>query len=225
MRTLIEAAVETLEGSLAAVREGAGRLELCADLVSGGVTPDPELLRAVRAAVVVPVAVMIRPRAGDFNYDPAERRVMLEQIQIAKAAGAESVVLGVLTAVGLVDEEWTVRLSAAARPLRVVFHRAVDATPDLEASVQVLARLGVDRVLTSGGAPSAERGLAQLGRLVQQFGRRIGILPGGQVRAENAGRIVQRLGVSEIHVGYPTGAEAGRIAAVRSALGDSVEKS
>jgi copper homeostasis protein len=223
LRVLIEAAVETLEGSVEAVREGADRLELCADLAAGGLTPDPELVRAVRAAVNVPVIIMIRPRPGDFNYGPQERRGMLDQIQLAKAAGAQGVVFGVLTPVGLVDEEWTAQLTAAAHPLSATFHRAVDATPDLEASVDVLARLGVNRVLTSGGAATAEQGLRQLGRLVHQFGRRIGILPGGQVRAENAGRIVRRLGVSEIHVGYPTGAEAGRIATVRSALGGRVE--
>jgi copper homeostasis protein len=223
VRILIEAAVETLEGSVEAVREGAGRLELCADLATGGLTPDPELIRAVRAAVHVPVSVMIRPRPGDFIYRPEERRAMLDQIQLAKAAGAQGLVFGVLTAAGLIDEGWTVRLTAAARPLSVTFHRAVDATPDLLASVEALARLGVNRVLTSGGAPSAEQGLRQLGRLVHQFGRRIGILPGGRVRAENAGQIVRRLGVSEIHVGYPTGAETGRIAAVRLVLGGRVE--
>lgn len=143
---------------------------------------------------------------------------MLWDIAEARRAGADGVVIGLLDRKGSVELEWTARLAQAARPLAVTFHRAVDGTPDVGASIEALARLGIDRVLTSGGAPSAVEGLGTLTRLVREAGSRIGILPGGRVRGENAARIVQATGAREIHVGFPAGAEPGRVALVAAAL-------
>jgi copper homeostasis protein len=143
---------------------------------------------------------------------------MLWDIAEAKWAGADGVVIGLLDRGGLVDREWTARLAAAASPLEVTFHRAVDGTPDVVASVETLAALGIDRVLTSGGASTAGEGVDVLGRLIRSVGSRIGILPGGQVRSNNAVRIIQATGAREIHVGFPAGAEPGRVAGIAAAL-------
>jgi copper homeostasis protein len=215
---LVEAAVDTIAGAVAAEREGAGRLELCADLPRGGVTPSAGLLRAIRARMDLPIHVMIRPRPGDFLFTAPECEAMRWDIAEARRAGADGIVLGLLTRDGWIEREWTAKLTAEARPMSVTFHRAVDATPDVAVAIEVLASLGIDRVLTSGGATTALQGAAMLKRLIQAFGARMGILPGGQVRAANAAEIVRATGARELHVGFPGEAEAGRIAEVASAL-------
>jgi copper homeostasis protein len=215
---LVEAAVETLDGAILAEREGAGRLEVCGDLAGGGITPGPGLLRVTRAAVEIPLMVMIRPRPGSFQFSPGECEAMLADIAQARRAGADGVVIGVLGSDGCIEAQWTARLVDAARPLPVTFHRAFDRTPDLEASLLLLAELGVSRILTSGGGATAMEGRERLRRLVQLAQDRIGVLPGGGVRATNAGAIALATGVSELHVGFPMDATPGRIREVLAAL-------
>jgi copper homeostasis protein len=216
---LIEAAVESLAGAVEAEREGAGRLELCADLPRGGTTPGPGLLRSVRNRLEIPIFVMIRPRPGAFHFSSEECESMLWDIAEAKRSGADGVVIGVLEENGAVDRDWTARLAEAARPLPVTFHRAVDRTPDVAASIELLASIGIDRVLTAAGPASAIDGVQGLAALIRSAGRRIGILPGGGVRAGHAAEIVRVTGAKELHVGYPAGVEPGRIAEVLKALG------
>ena len=190
MTLLIEAAVESLDAARAAARGGAHRLELCTDLAHGGTTPDLNLLQA---QLPIPAFVLVRPRAGDFAYTDAEHRTMLEQIARAKSAGAHGIVTGDLSL------DRTRDLIAAARPLPVTFHRAFDVFPDPSDALERLIGLGVERVLTSGGAPTAPEGAAQIRRLVVQAKGRIGILPGGGIDATNVVRLVRETGVNEVH--------------------------
>ena len=195
---LVEAAVESLAAALAAAEGGARRIDLCADLAHGGITPDIELLRDSVSRLPIPVFVLVRPRAGDFVYADAEHRTMLEQIRQAKGAGARGIVTGALTAQREIDQNRTAELIAAARPLPVTFHRAFDECPDLSRALEILIQLGIARVLTSGGARTAADGVDQIGRLVKQAQGRIEIMPGGGIDAGNARQIVQT-GVREIH--------------------------
>jgi len=196
---LVEAAVESLAAALAAAAGGAHRVELCTDLAHGGTTPDVELLRACRARLSIPVFVLIRPRAGDFVYTDAEHRTTLEQIRQAKDTGAHGIVTGALTASREIAGEQTAPLIAAARPLPVTFHRAFDVCADLSAALESLIRLGVERVLTSGGAPTAPEGAGRIDRLVVQAGGRIEILAGGGIDEKNVARLVRESGVREVH--------------------------
>lgn len=211
---VVEAAVETLSDARRAVEEGAGRLELCANLGVGGTTPSVELLREVKAAVSVPVMVMIRPRGGDFIYRDSELNQMLRSIEEVRNNGADGVVFGPLTKVGQIDEVQLTLLRRAADSMETVFHRAIDGVGDVPNAVAILADHGVTRVLTAGGVSTAEAGIPVIAALVKQLGRRVQILPGGGVRAGNAGRIVQETAVTQLHVGYPRGTMAGRISDV-----------
>jgi len=201
---LIEACVEHPGSAVAAVMAGAGRLELCAALSDGGMTPSAGMIRVVRAAVAVPVHVLIRPRVGDYVFDPTELDVMVADILEARRGGVDGVVIGALTGARTVDRDAVARLVSAAGPLGVTFHRAVDQTADIVGAVETLAKLGVQRVLTSGGAATAEQGIPTLRRLVQLFGGRVTILAGGRVRSGNAARIVRETGVRELHLGPRT---------------------
>jgi copper homeostasis protein len=194
----LEGFVTSLETARAAEAAGADRLELCGP-GEGGVTPSPDLLAAVLAAVRVPVHVMIRPRAGDFTYVPDELAAMHEAIDRAKAAGAAGVVFGVLRANHALDVDAMRALVARARPLRVGCHRAFDRTPDPDAALEALLELGVDLVLTSGHASTALEGAAVLARHVRRAGDWITILAGGAVRAENVRAVVAATGVREVH--------------------------
>jgi copper homeostasis protein len=199
--TTLEVCVQTVGSAVAAWASGAERLELCADLPEGGVTPSAGLLRAVRSRVELPIHVLIRPRAGDFVYDDGDIEAMLLDIREARRSGADGVVVGALTPENAVDPQVTARLVSEARPLAVTFHRAVDRTPDLGAAVATLVELGIERVLTSGGAETAEQGIPSLATLVRRFGAGITIVAGGKVRAGNVVRVVRETGVPELHLG------------------------
>ena len=198
---LVEACVATVASALAAESAGAGRLELCGGLVEGGITPSTGMLTRVRERVALPVHVLIRPRGGDFLFDGDEIELMLRDIATARTAGAEGVVIGALDREGRIDTGLTRRLTDAARPMSVTFHRAFDLARDPAEALDTLIGLGIERLLTSGQAMSALRGAATIAALVRQAGGRIAIMAGGGINEANAARIVQETGVTEIHVG------------------------
>jgi copper homeostasis protein len=197
---IVEACVDSVASSLAAERGGAHRLELCDALFDGGTTPSAGMIAACKAAVSIPVFVMIRPRGGGFVYSDEERDVMRRDIVVARELGADGIVIGGLLSDGAVDIEIVKFLMDAAHELPVTFHRAFDFTPSLEASLESLAGAGVHRVLTSGGAPTAAEGVTVLGDLVRQAGSRLIVVAGGGIRENNVRSLVSLSGVTEIHV-------------------------
>lgn len=196
---LIEAAVESLDAALAAAEGGAHRVELCADLANGGTTPPIDLIQKCRHRLTIPVFVLVRPRAGDFVYTDAEHETTLQQLRRAKNAGAQGIVTGELTDGRRIAEGRTLGLLEAARPLPLTFHRAFDDCLELGAALESLIRLGVNRVLTSGGARTAADGADRIERLVTQAKGRIEILAGGGIHADNVTHLVRVSGVREIH--------------------------
>jgi len=196
---LVEGCVDTIGSVKAALAGGAGRLELCADRGSGGITPSEGLITVARDISAVSLAVMVRPRPGDFVYDDEEFEIMRRDVMHCRELGVEAVVLGLLTTGGEVDIPRTSALTALARPMDVVFHRAFDRTPDADRALDALIGMGIDRVLTSGHGTTALDGVEELARLVQRAAGRIAILAGGGVRPDNARAIVERSGVLEVH--------------------------
>ena len=130
MSYLIESCCPSLEHVRRAVQAGTGRIELCEDLSSGGITPSEELIRkALAAAGDIPIHVLIRPRAGEFVYSEAEIAQMVESIRLCKRLGVSGVVIGALTPEGEVDVPQMRRLLKVARPLHLTFHRAFQLAP------------------------------------------------------------------------------------------------
>lgn len=196
---VVEISVESVEAALAAEAGGAQRLELCSALREGGVTPSLGLLRTTRARTSLSLQVLIRPRSGDFLYTDEEFAVMRDDIALAAREGADGVVFGLLTVAGDVDVERTRVLTTLARPMQVTFHRAIDMTRNLDSALPDVIRCGCDRVLTSGGAPTALLGRAQLRSFVQAAGDQITILAGGGVRPSNVAELAQATGINEFH--------------------------
>lgn len=195
---IVEAYVDRLDTALTAATHGAGRLELCGP-GEGGLTPSPGLLCAVLDAVRIPVHAMVRPRTGDFVYSAGEFAAMREGVAMAKDAGAAGVVFGITHADGTLDVARMAELVALARPMRVGIHRAFDRAPDPDVALDQVIALGIDVVLTSGHAESAEQGIPTLARLVTRASGRTVILAGGGVRAPNVRRIICETGVHEVH--------------------------
>jgi copper homeostasis protein len=196
---LREICVHSIDGVRAAKAAGADRVELCADLLEGGITPSLGMIRGARAVGGIRVHVIVRPRGGDFLYDDDEFAAMEADIDAAKAEGADGVVIGMLAADGTIDRARTATLIARARPISVTFHRAFDMTPDPFAALDTLIELGIDRVLTSGQEESVLEGLPLLIELTKRAGDRIVIMPGGGITARNIGRIIAALRPKEIH--------------------------
>ena len=200
----IEVCVDSVASAVAAGRGGAQRVELCSDLLEGGVTPSVGLLEAVRSKLSIGVHPIIRPRPGDFCYSEEEFEILRRDIEVAKNAGADGVVLGILDAAGNVDVRRMRQLVELARPLSVTFHRAFDMTADLIRALDDVCSTGADRLLTSGGEQSCLQGVDTLAQLVKAARGRITIMAGGGIGHNNATTIIERTGVSEIHVGLAT---------------------
>ena len=198
---VLEVAVDSLPRALAAERAGTHRLELCADLSVGGLTPGMELLRQVRSALRIPIHAMVRPRAGNFVYSDAEFAQMRGTIQAFKEEQIRGIVLGVLLPNGSVDTRRTSELVALAAPMQVTFHRAFDETHDLSAALEDVVRTRAHRILTSGGAADALTGASVLRSLFQQAGERITILPGGGLHPGNIAAVARATGARELHTG------------------------
>jgi copper homeostasis protein len=196
---LLEVCVETLPEAIQAVIAGANRLEVCAGMSESGTTPSIGLVSAILERVNVPVFAMIRPRGGDFTYDENELDVMHRDIEAVKLAGVHGVVSGVLEAGGFIDRDATLALVDAAAPLPLTFHRAFDLVPELESALAVLRRIGVRRILTSGGASSARVGADAISKLGRQTGDSLTLIAGGGVRAAHVCELVQVSGVREVH--------------------------
>jgi copper homeostasis protein len=198
---LLEISVETLEAALAAERGGADRIELCADLSVGGVTPSVKLIGTVREQLQIPVFVMIRPRGGDFVYSDAEFAAMKSAIASAKKLRMDGVVLGILGQDRRVDVHRTGELIELARPLPTTFHRALDESADIRQGLKNVIQTGAERILTSGGAKTAPEGAGTLAELVAAARDCVTIVPGAGINASNIARLAEQTGAREFHSG------------------------
>lgn len=166
MAGLLEVCVDSLASARAAIAGGADRLELCNALSIGGLTPYTELLRQIREKSGIPVRCLMRPRAGDFLYTPEEIRMMAAQIEQLRKAGADGFVIGCLDPEGNLDGRAMAPLLQAAQGCGLTLHRCIDVSRDLKKTYLDAKALGIDTVLTSGGAASCKLGKDTIGSLL-----------------------------------------------------------
>jgi copper homeostasis protein len=195
-RIKLEVCACSPEDCLTAKRGGADRVELTCALMLGGLTPSLGALREARAAVLIPIIAMIRPRQGGFCYSASEFKVMQRDAEIALAEGADGIAFGILTASGAVDPERCSQLAKLAGKRQTVFHRAFDVTPDPLAALDQLIDLGITRVMTSGQEASAYNGTANIAKYIQHAAGRIEVLPAGGINRFTVADVVQRTGAS-----------------------------
>jgi copper homeostasis protein len=198
-RAFLEVSAEGVDGLLVAQENGADRVELCASVLEGGITPSIGIVREALRRARVPVFVIVRPRGGDFLYSDAEFASMRDDVIALKELGVPGIVTGCLTAGGEVDAERTAELLRLARPMSFTFHRAFDMVCDPLAALETLAGLGVDRVLTSGQRANAIDGLENLKQLAALANGRIIVMPCGKLRADTIGQVCRETGLWEVH--------------------------
>lgn len=194
---LLEVCVDDALGLAEAVAGGADRVELCAALGIGGLTPTPGLIEAA-ASSPVPVYPMIRPRPGSFVFDAAELATMRADIRFSRAAGLPGVVMGASLPDGRLDAAVLADLVAEAHGLDLTLHRCIDLAPDIDEAVETALSLGFRRILSSGGATQAHLGLPRLRRMVALAAGRLTVMPGSGI-SPATWPLLKDLGVTEVH--------------------------
>jgi copper homeostasis protein len=196
---LVEIATSDFITTAAAVDGGAQRIELCANLAEGGVTPSQGTIRQCREKFQTLIYPIIRPRGGDFLYTNDEFRIMLQDVQFCKQLGCDGVVIGLLNEDGSIDLKRTAALVEAAYPLGVTFHRAFDRCRDPFEALEQLITIGCERILTSGQKPSAPDAIELIASLNKTADDRIIIMPGSGVRKDNVKELADKTGCLEFH--------------------------
>jgi copper homeostasis protein len=199
MKISVEVVAYSIESAMHAQQGGADRVELCDNPAEGGTTPSLGVMEIVRQALSIDVFAMIRPRGGDFVYSAYEYHAMKRDIEMAKRASLDGVVLGILKPDGRIDTERCRKLIEAARPLQVTCHRAFDFTRDAFEALDDCIAAGFNRILTSGRQPTALEGADVIRRLVQRSHGRISIMAGAGIRAAHVAEVIRATGVTEVH--------------------------
>jgi len=196
---IIEIATTDFITTKSAVEGGADRIELCAALTEGGITPSYGTIIKCREAFDVQIFPIIRNRSGDFLYTDDEFEIMMHDVKLCKQIGCDGVVIGVLHKDGSIDIQRTAKLVETAYPLEVTFHRAFDRCKDPFEALEQLIKIGCQRILTSGQQPTAPQGVELIAQLVKAADERIIIMPGSGVRKENIKELQQKTGAIEFH--------------------------
>ena len=204
MAPIVEISCASVDDAVAAERGGAARIELCSALSLGGLTPSLGTLIATLRRVRIPVATMLRPRAGGFCFSAAEFETMQRDCELFLHNGANGVVFGILRDNGSVDLERCARLRATAGGTTAVFHRAFDVTLEPLRALDELIELGFTRVLTSGQKPTALEGAELIRQLIDRARGRIEILPGAGVRPKNVAALIAQTGCTQVHLSART---------------------
>jgi len=194
----VEICLETVQSLRAARDAGADRVELCASLAVGGLTPSPGMMRFA-AELGMPVRVLLRPRGGTFTYDADEIAVIERDITAVRGFGLGGVVIGAAHPDGRLDRDRLARLIDQCDGLGRTLHRVFDLTPDPFEALELAIELGFDRILTSGQQPTAAEGAPLLARLVAAADGRITILAACGIDADNVGELIRATAVTEVH--------------------------
>ncbi|MFI1651627.1 copper homeostasis protein CutC [Streptomyces avidinii] len=159
-RALLEVIALDVEDAVAAQAGGADRLELVTDMAADGLTPPRETFAAIRAAVGIPLRVMLRRTDGFAAGDVSD---LVRAARELRAEGAQEFVLGFLHADGTPDLAAVEAVVAELEGCPWTFHRAIDRAADRDQLRKTLADVpGLDTYLTAGSPTGVEAGLPVL---------------------------------------------------------------
>lgn len=199
MKYELEVIAFNIESCITAEKNGASRIELCANPSEGGITPSAGMIAEARKSTSIQLFPIIRPRGGDFLYSDQEFNAMMYDIETCWNLGCDGVVIGMLTKEGNVDIKRCAQLIENAVDMSVTFHRAFDRVSDPLLALEQIIELGCKRILTSGLKPTVMEGIDMLKQLVQHAGSRITIMPGSGVRSNNIIQLAEMTGANAFH--------------------------
>ena len=197
---ILETCVDCVESALAAEKGGASRVELCSDLVIGGVSPSLPLFRQIRKYTNLKIRVLLRPRYGDYCFSSYECDEMKEEVEMFRDEGADGVVVGALNSDGTLNTTELSRLKKAAGNMEIALHRAFDVCLDPINGLEEMIDLGYDTILTSGQEPTAWEGRDMLKTLHEKSRGRIEILAAGGICRDVIEKLVPYTGISSYHM-------------------------
>ncbi|MFR7592178.1 MAG: copper homeostasis protein CutC [Longibaculum sp.] len=201
MERIVEICCGSYEDALNAYRGGASRIELNCGLHLGGLTPSLSTLILTKQNTDLKVITMIRPRGAGFCYSDEEFEVMKADAILMMEHGADGIAFGCLDQNGHIDIKQTQQMIDIVKEFdgEVVFHRAFDCVKDPYQAIELLIKMGVDRILTSGLQPQAMQGVELIKNLQEQYGSQIEILAGSGINASNAKEIMDQTGIYQVH--------------------------
>ncbi|MBC1412520.1 copper homeostasis protein CutC [Listeria welshimeri] len=203
---MLEVIVQNPRDAYLAEQYGANRMEVVSAISEGGLTPSFGAIKEIVRVSNLPAMMMIRPHSFSFVYDESARIVMERDIAFAKEVGVQGIVYGGITEDGNIDRALLEKVIDWKGDLDLTFHRALEATKDIEASYKVLREYGKDinQLLTSGGTRSALDSLPRLKRWIQDSKENpdsFQILVGSGVKPENIATFKATLNHTDYHVG------------------------
>ena len=197
----LEVCCGSYEDCVNAYKGNAKRVELNSSLFLGGITPSLGSLILTKKNTDLEVICMVRPRGAGFWYTEVEYESMLLDAKLLLENGADGLAFGFLHEDKTVDVERTKEFVELIHSYngQAVFHRAFDIVNDRDIAIQQLIDLNVDRILTSGGYPTAPEGIEELARLQGKYGKQIQLLAGGGVHPHNVIELIEKTGLTQVH--------------------------
>ena len=195
-----EVCVDNIKDAMRAVDLGANRIEYCSKLSEEGLTPDIEDVKYLLKNINIPLRIMIRPHSKSFNYSEKDISKMLKDISTFKKIDIDGVLIGCLNKDDEIDLEKVNLLVEKAKPLKVIFHKAIDITSDpLKSLKNLIKNSNIDGVLTSGGFKKAEDGVKLLKKMLDICPINFELIIAGKITSENINKINQKLSAKFYH--------------------------
>ena len=194
----IEICSDSLESILIANKVGANSIELCSCMTVGGVTPSSALIKKAVEISKIPIHCLIRPREGHFVYNDYEFNTIINDIKYAKENGVKGIVIGVLTEDFKINITQLDKIIKVSKGLKITFHRAFDSIVDSKKAIDLLSKIGVNRILSSGKANKAVNGIKNLIDW-KNYDSKILIQPGGGIDKSSA-LLFKNEGFESIHL-------------------------
>ena len=195
-----EVCVDNIKDAMRAVDLGANRIEYCSKLNEEGLTPNLEDVKYLLKNINIPLRIMIRPHSKSFNYSEKDISIMLRDISTFKKIDIDGIVIGCLNKDDEIDLKKINLLIEKARPLKVIFHKAIDITSDPLKSLKNLIKYSnINGVLTSGGFKKAEDGIKLLKKMLDICPINFELIIAGKITSENINKINQKLSAKFYH--------------------------
>ncbi|MBK9270215.1 MAG: hypothetical protein IPM48_01340 [Saprospiraceae bacterium] len=175
------------------------QIELCAGLELGGLTPDFDFVGMCRENFKGEIAVLIRPRPGNFHYNQEEKKLMLIQVKTIISLNIDCLVVAALNDQSELDLDFMRRLIDESLGTRICFHKAIDSVAEPFKALDELLSLQVDRVLSAGGKKRAVDGLEQLLAFQEYCGDKIEIIAGGKIRSNDLEQMIKNSTIKTFH--------------------------